>query len=149
MVPFENTSHLEVFFHVTLRYDRCMKLWSAAIGVCLGWSVFLFAHHFFMSLNFYWYTWWADTLMHAGGGVLIVSTWYVIFHYQIFPRALRLVFFHPLLILLAMVVGWEVFEYVYGLVTPVGYALDTLIDLGLGFGGGLMVFLLCRSGTIR
>lgn len=126
-----------------------MKLWVATVGVCLGWVLFIGTHWFFTAIDFYWYTWWADVVMHTAGGVLIVSTWYVIFYQQVFPRALRWPIFHPLLILAAMVLVWEIFEYLNGLTTTVNYAFDTFCDLTLGFGGGLVVFLLCRSRTIK
>jgi hypothetical protein len=126
-----------------------MKQPIVIVGVCVGWVLFLLSNSFFISTSLYWFDWWPDVLMHIWGGVLIVATWYTIFRNEVFPRALRLPLLHPLLVLLATVVGWEIFEYVIGRSGPPYFWFDTSLDLLFGLGGGLVVFLLCRSRTIK
>jgi len=46
-------------------------------------------------------------------------------------------------------VGWEVFEYVFGMVNINNYVTDTVQDFIFGSLGGLVVYFLNKSRTNR
>ena len=87
--------------------------------------------------------------MHTAGGALVVASWFAVDRINVFPRLMRLWHTHPLLVLLAMMVGWEVFEYVFGMVNINNYVTDTVQDFIFGSLGGLVVYFLNKSRTNR
>lgn len=114
----------------------------------LTWTFFIVVHQVFLYFDFFWYFWWADIILHTWGGGLLVMSWYTIERIQAFPRTMLYKYNHPLLILLVAMIGWEVFEYIFGIANTVDYIFDTILDLITGGVGGIIVFFLCRSRTI-
>jgi hypothetical protein len=84
----------------------------------------------------YWRFWWFDILMHALGGAVFGAI------------ALAVGIRHPSrywLFLGAVVVGWEVFEYVNGISTAQpNFAFDTGLDIVLGLVGAAIAYMIAR-----
>jgi hypothetical protein len=87
--------------------------------------------------------------MHSWGGVLVVVTSYLINRAHLFPRYSRQFFSHPVLVLLAFVVVWEIFRYAIASRLPTDYVFDTMVDLICGLFGGLLAYFFLSSRTIR
>ena len=119
------------------------------ILILLAWVAFIATYQVFLSLDLFWLFWWADIFMHTAGGALVVASWFAVDRINVFPRLMRLWHTHPLLVLLAMMVGWEVFEYVFGMVNINNYVTDTVQDFIFGSLGGLVVYFLNKSHINR
>lgn len=126
-----------------------MSLRLEIILLLLTWAAFLAAHQIFLYLDFFWVFWWADVLLHTAGGVLVVWSWYVIERTQTFPKTMALGFNHPLILLVLMMIGWEIFEYAFGIANTTNYISDTAQDFLFGGLGGLVAFLISKSRTIK
>lgn len=105
--------------------------------------IFAATHAVAVNGYYYWLYWWFDILMHFWGGLLIplglvaLST----FRRFNFKPTYRLVFY----VAVAMVLVWEIFEWVLGVTSPQEYWQDTSIDLFLGISGALMGFALLKK----
>jgi hypothetical protein len=115
----------------------------------LLWFLFLVVQYLNVYFELFWYFWWLDIVMHAYGGSLIVTSWFIVKALGAFPRLVGGYDRRSLLVLILVIFGWELYEYQFGLITPVGYVLDTAMDLAIGFGGGLASYLIFRSRTIE
>ncbi len=113
------------------------------------WVLFIVINYFGVYLSLYGYIWWLDILMHTWGGFMVVTSWYLVKHLNVFPRAMKYRLLHPLIILWLMMVVWELFEFHFGLINEFGYISDTIYDFFNGFAGGLVSFFLLRSRTIK
>ncbi len=113
------------------------------------WVLFVLAHQVLMYFNLYWFVWWSDIVMHSLGGFLLVWSWYAVKNFGAFPAFFNLRFARPLVFLWIMMIGWEVFELMFGLTGAHTYLGDTLLDFAVGFGGGLLAFHLFSSRTIQ
>ena len=111
-------------------------------------SVAFATTHYFAGLaSLYWYFWWFDILMHFWGGILIGLGVHVFGSFSVISIRPNLL---QLLVTIAMVtLSWEIFERVYGLYNPDGYILDTVIDISLGFSGGLLAHVILRRYTMK
>ncbi len=106
-------------------------------------SLFAAVHFVASKLSLYWYYWWFDSVMHFWGGTLIGLGIHALATLPHVPVRTTLLF---LLVTLAVVtVSWEVFEWVFGLYNPVNHTLDTIKDITLGFGGGLLAHLVLQK----
>ena len=114
----------------------------------LLWVVFAVAHAGFVYFLLYWYVSPLDIVMHVGGGALLVITWYIIARAGLFSSYLQSPILHPLCVLMAAIVIWEIFKYAIGSVVAEDYILDTVIDVVSGLSGGVAAFLVYRSRTI-
>jgi hypothetical protein len=137
-----------VFFHTGRGNVLPMSLRLEIILLLLAWLFFIVTHQFFLYFSFFWYFWWADILLHTWGGALIVMSWYTIFRTRTFPQVMALSYNHPLIVLSLMMIGWEIFEYVFGIANTTNYLGDTALDLVTGALGGIVVFYLFKSRTI-
>ena len=104
--------------------------------------VFLFAHITAMYASLYWYFWWADIIMHFWGGLLLGMGVHVLASLPHIPVRASVPWL--LAIILVVTLSWEIFERSFGLFNPVGYMIDTSIDIALGFLGGLVAHVLLR-----
>lgn len=127
-----------------------MQKWQNVIIVSLMWLFFVTAHYIFSLLFLYWTFWWLDIIMHTWGAALIIYTWFLLDKLAIFPKTFSLRLFQPILCLVYLMVGWEVFEYLIGnvAINRGNYILDTTIDIVIGLGSGLITFWLLKSRTI-
>lgn len=127
-----------------------MQKWRNVIIVSLMWLFFAIAHFIFIKLFLYWTFWWLDIIMHTWGAALIIYTWFLFDKLAIFPKTFSLRLFQPILCLVYLMVGWEVFEYLIGnvAINRGNYILDTTIDIVIGLGSGLITFWLLKSRTI-
>lgn len=114
-----------------------------------AWVAFVAIHMSAVYSSLYWYIWWLDILMHAWGGFMIITSWYLVESLGVFKPLMSSWWFHSLLVLCVIMIGWELFEFRFGLISQYNYISDTIHDFLNGFGGGLVSFLLFRSRTIK
>ena len=110
-------------------------------------ALFATAHAFAVYASLYWYHWWFDVVMHFWGGVLIALGLYALStfsRWQFRPTLTMLLW-----TLLAVTLLWEAFEFWAGLWQPATYLADTIQDILVGFGGGLVAYLVLRRYTIE
>ncbi len=117
--------------------------------LALLWIFFILIQYVSTYFSLFWYFWWLDIIMHVYGGVLIVSSWFMVKSLGAFESIVGKNDHRALLLLGITIVVWEIYEYTFGLITPVGYPVDTVMDLLVGFGGGLAAFFLFHSRTIE
>jgi len=93
--------------------------------------------------NFYWNSFWFDALMHFLGGLamglLFLWLWFASGFFEKSLPTKREAMVAALTFAMLIGIGWEVFEYVYGIAVPVGanYPVDTFHDLVFDFVGGV------------
>lgn len=99
-------------------------------------AIFAATHAVAVDGFFYWRFAWFDILMHFWGGLLIALglTTLSTFRRLNFESTYKLVFF----VGLAIVIAWEVFEWILGVTSPQTYIVDTSIDIFLGLAGALL-----------
>lgn len=126
-----------------------MKLLFAGVGLLLSWSLFVIAHLYFLQLFLYWHLSWLDIMMHIWGGMLLIASWYELKRLPVFKSLIAKSHLHPLLFLVIVMVGWEVFKYI--IVDTVGqnYEIDTVLDLLSGLSGGLVIFYWFRGSKVK
>lgn len=109
-------------------------------------AVFAWTHQIAMAGSFYWYYWWFDIVMHFWGGILLGLGVHAV-------TSLKSVHIRPVLpvvlaVILSAVIGWEVFERIFGLFNPNQYIVDTTQDVLLGITGGLLAHFVVRMFTM-
>ncbi len=105
-------------------------------------SAALSALHFYAIDNFlYWEYPWFDVGMHLLGGVAI-ATFLIAFLKDFRPRAF-------LFLAVLAYVGWEVFEYIFGLPRKENYFLDTTIDFLMDAIGSVAAYVVARKTIWR
>ncbi len=99
-------------------------------------AIFATTHAVAIEGFFYWRFEWFDILMHFWGGLLIALglTTLSTFRRFNFKSTYKIVFFTAL----AMVVTWEVFEWLLDMTSPQTYIVDTSTDMFLGMAGALI-----------
>lgn len=122
---------------------------KSGLTILLFWILFILSHFFFTKLWLYWYYAWLDIGMHLLGGFLIISTWFYLSKKSSFKEILKKPLFHPLIILLILVIGWEIHQLLSGKPMKSDYVSDTLLDLTLGTISGLITYIWFSSRTIR
>lgn len=111
-------------------------LFTLALATLLGTlEVWALADHL------YWRYVWSDTLMHFLGGATIASFAVAIVH------AFRPAWF--IVLVTAMAVGWEVFEYSIGAPHKSNFAFDTSLDLLMDAFGAVVVYAVARRTIWR
>jgi hypothetical protein len=106
-------------------------------------AAFAATHAFAVWAYFYYAYWWFDIFMHSFGGFLITLGLFAFGTFSIWRRQPRLV--EVLSVLLVAVIAWELFEQYFGLYNPIGYLLDTSIDMLLGVGAGLVSYVILKK----
>jgi fatty-acid desaturase len=86
--------------------------------------------------SLYWYYWWFDIMMHFWGGLLIGLGVHALCRLN--SVKLRPTFSLVFIVVAVAAISWELFEWFTGLYNPNSYVMDTLLDVALGFGGGLL-----------
>ncbi|MDP2705104.1 MAG: hypothetical protein U1D31_01495 [Patescibacteria group bacterium] len=117
---------------------RYVSFW---IIVCVGLLVAIvqfLADKFFL----YWQWWWLDVVTHFLGGIFVAALfiWAYAFFLKKTPGLLP-----TLLVVLAVGILWELFEYSTGMMRTdmEGYAFDTVSDIIMDvLGAGTLVYLL-------
>jgi hypothetical protein len=89
----------------------------------------------------YWRYEWFDILMHLLGG-LAIGTFVAGLLYKFRPGLF-------LLGVVVLVVGWEVFEYMFGIPHEDNYVFDTALDLLMDTFGALVVYGIARTSLWR
>lgn len=116
---------------------RSYWLFAALVFSALLAGVHLIALQDFL----YWRYVWFDIPMHILGGLAIAT--FIIGFLHTRKTGLFLVLF------LLAIVGWEVFEYVFGIPRDANYPLDTAIDLVMDIVGGGITYLVARKTLWR
>jgi len=110
-------------------------------------TLFAAAHAFAVAASLYWYYWWFDVVMHFWGGILITMGLYSLATFSRFTFKPNLTVLLGVLLFVTLL--WEAFEFVAGLWQPETYVTDTLQDIILGFGGGLLAYVFLRNYRIE
>ncbi|HYD93156.1 MAG TPA: hypothetical protein VEB18_01710 [Candidatus Paceibacterota bacterium] len=97
--------------------------------------------HWALADFLYWRYVWFDVPMHYLGGVALGS-FLIALSPQFRPRVY-------LLGIIILIIGWEVFEYIFGLPREHNYVLDTSIDLLMGTLGALTTYIIARRTLWR
>ncbi|PCI28059.1 hypothetical protein COB55_04575 [Candidatus Wolfebacteria bacterium] len=119
------------------------------LGEVLFLSGLLFILHSLASKFFwYWHYWWFDIVMHLLGGFILglLFTWFII-RVGVSWRK-RVWFYIVALIVLAITIWWEIFEYVNDMVREINYISDTTIDIMLGVLGASLAYMFIRKKMI-
>ena len=111
------------------------------LGALIISSILASLHYVAMADFLYWRYQWLDVPMHYLGGVTI-AVFLVGFLYT--KRVTR---FFSLFALL--VIGWEVFEYVFGIPREANYLRDTVYDLLMDTLGAFTVYAIARKTLWR
>lgn len=106
-------------------------------------------HHLAIWADLYWYFWWFDILMHFWGGLLIGLAVHALATFK--WLRLKPSWTVLLLTLTLFIVIWELFEAWAGLhdVDFESFLIDTMQDILLGFGGGLLAYTAVRYFKIK
>ena len=104
-------------------------------------EVLLILHTYGHSAYLYWSYWWFDILVHSLGGLslgLLAAVFIKRKHVALMYAGIALCIF-----------GWEVFEVVVIGINPAGmhYAVDTVVDVLVGFAAASVAVWLYRSGA--
>lgn len=86
-------------------------------------------------------------MMHFWGGVLIALGVYTLTTFS--QIKLKPSFKLIIISLLVITVTWEIFEWNTGLYDARNYLLDTIVDLVVGFSGGLLAHIFLRTYTMK
>ncbi len=98
-------------------------------------------HWWALSDFLYWHYMWFDIPMHyLGGAVSAVFVFGFLLHKRVYVSVALLVL---------IFIGWEVFEFVFGLPVEANYPLDTAIDLVMDTLGALTVYAVARKTLWR
>ena len=107
----------------------------ALIGILILASLLAFLQQVALAEYLYWRWWWFDILMHFLGGILVGGIGVVI------ANVLKTPVLPTLLVTLVVIgIGWEVFEYAFGLYDGGWDLVDTSIDLIMDTLGALLVY---------
>lgn len=118
------------------------------INLTLAWLAFILTHVLFEKTWAYWHYLWLDIPMHLWGGLLVVTTWFYLQDNKKFAFLAQQKIFHPLVILVVMMVLWEIYRYLVGDIVNVNYVSDTILDLVSGTIGGIIAYYRFSSRTI-
>ncbi len=110
-------------------------------------ALFALAHWVFLETYLYWEYDHLDIFMHVWGGGLIMAVWYTLSPLLRIRQSRSGTL--SALILGGGIIAWEVFKYAIGGIVMDNYVADTFVDVLAGLWGGLVVFLIQRSRTIR
>src|SRR3989344_3927330 len=101
------------------------------VSVIVVASVSFVANFFYL----YWTVWWFDNISHFLGGLSMGLLWFWAFN-KLFrfvaESSFKNILFIVLVLVLAVGVGWEIFEYIFDIANPTGfetYWQDTAYDL--------------------
>lgn len=110
-------------------------------------SAFAFTHLLAMQTALYWYYPGFDSVMHLWGGVVLALG---VHSFSTFSRLhFKPTFRLVLATLLFFIIGWEIFEYVFNIHNTTNYVFDTVKDIVLGLGSGLITHWLLSRRTIK
>jgi hypothetical protein len=110
----------------------------------IAFSVLAVIHNLAIQLYLYWHIWWLDIPVHAFGGAIVALGLFTLRDLKMFPNSgLR-----PLPVI-AIVIGvaliWEAYEVAIGLPMLEDYIFDTVLDVCMGLGGGIIGYVIGNS----
>ena len=126
-------------------YNIWMKKYSllyTALGLI---AILAFLHLIALEFYFYWTLWWYDIMMHTLAGLSggLAALWFLNTTNSV--RALLL----ALLSVMIFGITYEVFEYIYDIISPGSYWQDTILDLICDGLGAILASMYVMSGQIR
>ena len=110
----------------------------------IAFSTLAVIHHIAITLFLYWRLPWFDIPMHAFGGVVVALGLYTLRDLRLFPDKI-LTIIPVMLIVLAIALIWEGFEFFAGIAIEGDYFLDTSIDIMMGLIGGVVGYVVGNS----
>lgn len=108
-------------------------------------GLFAATHIAALKADLYWYFWWFDIVMHSWGGVLVIYGLAVLRSLPAFSSFLPRAPWSLSLVLFAVMVAWEVFEYGIGTGLRTEFWADTILDIVVGALGGLIAYQLLKG----
>lgn len=105
------------------------------MALVLASSLALF-HSFALATYLYWYYVWLDVPVHLLGGLTLAMVFIGI---ETRFRPIAFVLF-----MIAVIVGWEVFEFFIGTPQEANFIFDTSLDILMGALGAVLAYLLAR-----
>lgn len=107
------------------------------LGAALILALILAAlQHVALDQYLFWIYPWFDVPMHYLGGVAVAAFLVAL------SRAFRPVLF--LAVFTVLMIGWEVFEYVFGIPRESNYVFDTMLDFLMDALGAITVYVIAR-----
>lgn len=104
-------------------------------------SVLAVVHYVSLELYLYWRYLWLDMPVHALGGAIVALAVFVPYDLGFKGPKRWLELKSVLLIVLMVALIWEVYELMIGIPIEDDYLFDTITDLLMGLGGGLIGYL--------
>jgi hypothetical protein len=145
-VPTEKASHqVEMFFHVAASASivSMNEHFRTVVFVVLG-GLFASAHLIAIQFHLYWYYWWFDLFMHTSGGALVVFGLVALRELPVFRSLYPDTPLFLFLVLTALMIAWEIFEFVQGVVRAENPFYDTAGDILFGYLGGALAYFCLR-----
>ncbi len=102
-------------------------------------------HSFALAFELYWILPWFDIGMHFFGGATVALLLYALMDFKVPVPLLANSLGGFLLVVLAIAIGWEVFEVWVGIAMAPNYVLDTSVDIVMGLLGCFVGFYLGRA----
>ena len=117
-----------------------MRIWWLVLALVL--SVLLFTANYIAMVDYlYWRFVWIDVPIHFFGG-LTIGVFVAAFLNAWRPRLFTL-------LITSALVGWELFEYFFGIPREANYVFDTALDVLMGTLGAVVVYLYARISLWR
>ncbi len=112
----------------------------------LAFSTLAFVHVVALQLFLYWHLWWFDIPMHILGGAVVALGAFVLRDLRMYPlTGIARSFWQSLALVGFVMVVWELFELWAGIPITAAYPLDTMIDVSVGFVGGVVGYYVAIS----
>jgi hypothetical protein len=110
----------------------------------IAFSVLAVIHNLAIHLYLYWHIWWLDIPVHAFGGTIVALGLFTLRDLKLFPNSgLQLPF--VIVIVIGVALLWEAYEVAIGLPMLEDYVFDTILDVLMGIGGGIIGFIIGNS----
>jgi hypothetical protein len=111
--------------------------------IALGLAALLLAIHLYALEHFlYWYYRWLDTPMHILAGAMMGAA--------VIGVLLKFRPYSYIVAILVGALGWELFEYIFGISTgQPDYVLDTFHDILNDFAGAIIIYIIARYTVWR
>jgi VanZ family protein len=106
------------------------------LGALVCSAILAYANAIAIAEYLYWKYVWFDILMHFLGGFVLG-----LFAVGLLDKFRPVLFFG---FVTALCIGWEVFEYYFGLPREANYAFDTALDLLMDALGALIAYMIAR-----
>lgn len=99
-------------------------------------------HHLALAHFWYWTLWWFDVVMHVLGGFVVglAAVWFLSLFRAVERYSPGRVFILTVIVVVAVGIGWELFEFFAQLFIQGEFFPDTLHDVAADIAGGLVAY---------